>query len=261
MTARITCLILSLAATPALAQPMGPPPGGPPGVGGPGPRQQMFISPAGEPFRAAPDTPYPVSDWFTRADTDDDGGLTLAEFTTDSLAFFDRLDANHDRFIDGFENSAYEKTVVPEILAVDAGPDGDGPMAGGPPPGGRGGGGPPPGGGRGAPSGGGPPGGGMGGPPTSGGGHGGNPRDALPRRQGAGPWALLNEPQPVRGADANLDQRVARAEAEATAKVRFTRLDRDADGRLTLAELPRTPEQLASEQRGRDPRRKGPPPR
>lgn len=257
MTVRLACLILCFAATPALAQPMGTPPDGPPGGIGPGPRQQLFISPAGEPFRAAPGAPYPATAWFAGADTDHDGALTLAEFSADALAFFDRLDVNHDRFIDGFENSAYEKSVVPEILAMDTGPDGGGPVADGPSDGGRGGGGgPPPGGGRG-----GPPGGGMDGPPGQRGGHGGGPRDTQPRRQGAGPWALLNEPQPVRGADANLDQRVARAEAEVTAKGRFNRLDRDVDGRLTPAELPRTPEQLAAEQRGRDPRHRGPPPR
>ena len=53
----------------------------------------VFISPAGEPFRAPPDQPYPVADWFNRADADHDAALSRAEFKADSLAFFDRLDA------------------------------------------------------------------------------------------------------------------------------------------------------------------------
>ena len=56
----------------------GPPPGGHDRGRGPGPgpgegpppapRQQVFISPAGEPFRTSGPAPYPVSVWFAGAD-------------------------------------------------------------------------------------------------------------------------------------------------------------------------------------------------
>jgi len=253
MSPRLACLILLLAASPALSQPMGPPSDGRGDSEGPGrPRQQLFISPAGEPYRAPPGAPYPEADWFARSDADHDGALDLDEFTADALSFFDRLDVNHDRVVDGFENSDYEKKVAPEILGMAGGPGEEGPMAGGGRGGGPGGGpgGPPPGGRRGG-------GGGMGGPPGAPGP--GGRGSQTPRRQGAAQYSLLNEPQPVRGADANLDQRVSRAEAASAAKGRWVRLDRDADGRLTLAELPKTPEQLAAGRGGVDPRRRSKP--
>lgn len=231
MIARIACLLLLFAATPASAQePEGPitipgarrreppPPPGPPPL-------QVFISPAGEPFRAEPEAPYPVTAWYSRADADHDGRLTRAEFVADALTFFDQLDTDRDKIVDGFENARYEREIAPEITGVSPAPgrpakwtffaarrrEGDTGVEQAPAP----------------------------------------PRQRgvrpPPRRQGAAQYALLNEPHPIRGADADLDQRVTRGEAEAAAHRRFNLLDQDGDGRLALADLPRTADQVAHE--------------
>jgi len=81
----------------------------------PTPREQVFISPSGEPFRAALGQAYPVGQWFGRADTNRDGVLTAEEFKADHVSFFEALDADKDGAIDGFEAGAYEKTVAPEV--------------------------------------------------------------------------------------------------------------------------------------------------
>lgn len=184
--------------------------------GGPG----LFVSLAGEPFRAAPGEPYPIAFWFDQADRDGDGRLTGPEVAADAEAFFLTLDGNDDGRIDGLEVSAYERDVLPEmnprVGRLSAGDAGDfrarrmGPGSGGPPR--------RPGGGKRAPG-----------------------------LQGAAPFALVNEPHPVRGADADLDQRVTRDEFVAAARRRLTRLDTDKDGALALAELPPTPIQRAAE--------------
>jgi len=224
-TAILTGLSLSACASGPPDRPDGrgpgsPPPGmeRPPGrASAPGDRPQLFISPAGEPFRAPAGAPYPVQLWFEGADTNHDAALSRDEFVADAARFFATLDADHDGVVDGFEVSTYEKTIVPEILlgAGFGGPSGGGRR------GGRDGGGPPGGGGR--PGGkGGPPGGGL---------------------QGASPYSLLAEPQPVMGADADFNRRITREEALKAAKARFALLDLDRDGVLHLADLPPTPVQ------------------
>lgn len=227
MIARRLALLALLVAAPAVAQP-GPPPvdtSAPPPleVDRPygGPSQLIFISPAGEPFRAPSDQPYPSAAWFAKADKDRDGVLTLEEFVADSLAFFDTLDTDKDGVVDGFENADYEKTVAPEINSVLRPPDG--PRS-------------------------------KGWNPFSRGdaelgrsllmsreGEGKSARDI--RRQGAAQYGLLNEPHPVRGADMDLDQKVSRAEADSAARRRFRALDKDGDGRIAFADLPPTPMQ------------------
>lgn len=218
----------------------GPPPGGPnrdrgpgpgPGEGPPpAPRQQVFISPAGEPFRTSGPAPYPVSVWFAGADLDHDNALTRGEFVADAQRFFGALDVNRDGALDSLEVSAYETRIAPEILGA------MGPGAGGPPQARRG-----------------PPGGGPGGPP--GGGRrpdgvrdGGAVGGVL---QGAAPYGLIAEPQPVMGADADFNRRITAEEAQKAAKARFALLDRDGDGRLALADLPRTRVQSQAEGPGR----------
>ncbi|MES2033312.1 MAG: hypothetical protein V4466_03985 [Pseudomonadota bacterium] len=245
MTPRALALLLLLsAAGPALAQPDLPPSEAPQSTAQPTPpptellspplpvetpferpEEQVFISPAGEPFRAPIAQPYPVAAWFARADADKDGVITQAEFVADSLAFFDVLDTDKDGKVDGFESSDYEKDVAPEISGVMRRPDA----------------------GRGS--------GGRGGwnpfsradamwgrGPTAqiGGG-----RGPVSRRQGAAQYGLLNEPHPVRGADADLDSRVSRSEADAAARRRYQLLDTVGGGRLSLADLPLTPAQRA----------------
>lgn len=180
-------------ANPVLAQP-GPPPGGPP----------LFLSPGGEPFR----TGDGLGAWFDGADADHDGVLVLAEFRADAMRFFKVLDLNADGWVDGAENSNYERVIAPEITRLALGGPGGGPRGG--------------------------------------------PRPERPMiskagkrpepRQGAAQYSLLNEPQPVRGADFDLNQRVSAEEWAKAAGRRFGLLDRDGDSKLTLATLaPRRP--------------------
>jgi len=198
----------------------------PPGEGEPGgpPHQRLslFISPAGEPFRAEPGAPYPVAAWFARADTDHDGALTRDEFVADALRFFDRIDGDHNGVIDGFEVSTYETQIAPEILRGFQG-GGEGPGAQGRE-GSRGAGGRHRGGRRGG-------------------------RGALMggMLQGAAPYSLLAEPEPVMASDGDFDRRITRTEATKAAKARFALLDKDGDGKLRLAELPQTPLQARLE--------------
>jgi len=164
------------------------------------PRAQLFISPAGKPFRAAPGQPYPVADWFAEADRDRDGVLTRDELRVDAQAWFVVLDANMDGQIDMPEVTRWEEDLVPEITR------------------------------------------------TAGGG-GGGPRDrraVLGRnelntaRQGAGPYSVINEPHPIRGADTDFSYTVSAAEFRAAADRRFGVLDVDGDSKVALADLRRT---------------------
>jgi hypothetical protein len=201
------------------------PPEGPHGRGGPGGRggspgeaergpsgPQLFISPAGEPFRAPAGAAYPVAAWFAGADADHDGALTRDEFVADSLRFFAVVDADHNGVVDGFEVSAYENHIAPEIVGGAA----PGSMRRGP---------------RGL-------------------GQDGED-DAAPRPrqqttnmlQGAALFGLIGEPEPVMASDGNFDRRITKDEAIKAAKTRFALLDTDKNGRLTLEELPKTPAQ------------------
>lgn len=181
-----------LTAGTALAEPEAPQ-----APAGPG----LFISPSGEPFRGASG----LADWFALADRDGDTLLTLAEFRLDAENHFRRLDRDGDGRIDGFENQAYERDVVPEITrlrlpgeAASAAADGSAPE---------------------------------------------RPRRAWfgraapSERQGAARYGLLNIPQPVRNADTDLSGRVTWAEWGQAAERRFQTLDADGDGVLTLAAL------------------------
>lgn len=181
----------------------------------------VFLSPSGEPFRGGRDEPYVAGVWFARADADHDGRLTPAEFRADALRFFRVLDVDHDGVIDGFEVQAYEQTVAPEIQ----------PRIGGL----------------------------RGGEGTDetlfsdrdrGAGRGGRRGGgaARPQRQyagdrrpeGASLFGVLNEPEPVTAADADLDGRVTLAEWTARTDRRFALLDTAGRGYLTLAGLPKT---------------------
>ena len=180
---------------------------------------QLFISPAGEPFRAPPGAPYPIADWFAGADANHDGALTRDEFVADSVRFFGVVDADHNGVIDGFEVAYYEQRIAPEIIGGAA----PGAMRRGP---------------RGL---------GMGqedGPSDD---------DMSPSHrqrsrganvlQGASLFGLIAEPEPVMAADGNFDRRITKDEAIKAAKTRFALLDTDKDGLLKLAELPKTPVQ------------------
>jgi hypothetical protein len=190
---------LAIAASAAWAEPPSPAgPGGPPGPHAPPAR--MFLSPSGEPFRPAPGGPEGFSAWFDRADANHDDKIDRAEFRADAMAFFKTLDVNGDGRIDGFELSAYEHKIVPELIAeVET-------RAFGPPR--------PSGGAR------------RNGPygrerprPEGGGEEGGG--DA----SGRGHLALLRDPEPVSSADTDVDGRVSAAEWLAAADARFDLLD------------------------------------
>jgi hypothetical protein len=173
----------------------------------PGPRApaRLFISPSGEPFRDGDG----LAGWFAGADRDRDTLLTRPEFEADAERFFAVLDGDGDGVVDGFENQAYERQIAPEITRLGetprpgARPDAEGER-----------------------------------PRRSLLGFGrGKPEPGV-QRQGAGRYGLLNEPQPVRGADGDLSGRVSRIEWRAAAARRFDLLDLDGDGVLTLDTLP-----------------------
>ncbi|HEY2357469.1 MAG TPA: hypothetical protein VGH86_08455 [Phenylobacterium sp.] len=213
-------------------------PGGPGGGPGGAARTRLFISPSGEPFRGEDG----LGRWLAQVDTDHDGSVSLAEFRADALHSFKVLDTNGDGVIDGFEMQAYERNIVPEIgvMTFDEAPgggqrpsgSGGGGRGGGH--GGRGGGGMGGGGGRG--------GGGMGG-----GGRGGSSNSSTAQqqpdrapaagREGAARYSLLNEPEPIAAADADLDGKVTLAEWMAITDRRFARLDHQKTGLLTKDSL------------------------
>jgi hypothetical protein len=244
----VAVVLLALALPACAAE--GPPPRfergeGPPGQGpgGEGPRGvNLFISPAGEPFRAGPADPYPVAAWFARADRNGDGRLTLDEFQADAEHFFRVLDTDKDGVIDGFEAGDYERKIVPEILPRVAGlraGEGMDPGLMRDMEGRRGGGGM-----------------GRGGGGEGGGGRGGRAMAGDRMPQGAAVFGLLSDPQPVAASDSDLSGKITLAEWRAVAARRFDLLDTAHAGYLTLAGLPQTPLQALREPRkGRDNKR------
>jgi hypothetical protein len=190
--------------------------------------QNVFISPAGKPYRAERGQPYPVSTWFALADANHDGKLTLEEFRKDHEAFFRELDTNQDGVVDGFEIQAYENRIAPEILprieglAPGEGMDltlgqehrpGDRPVIGSNTQARRN--------GQARPS----------------------PGDRQP--EGAGLYGLLNEPEPVAATDTEFNGHITLKEFDAAADRRFAALDAKHLGYLALADLPKTPVQEA----------------
>jgi hypothetical protein len=76
------------------------------------------------------------------------------------------------------------------------------------------------------------------------------------RRQGAAAYSLINEPHPIRGADADFSMSVSLKEWRAAADRRFAILDKDGDGVVLATDLGMTPAQL-----GGDKQREPKPPR
>jgi hypothetical protein len=195
-------------------------------------RINVFVSPSGEPFRAAPGQPYPVDAWFSRADANHDGVLTEDEFVADAKAFFKVVDVNGDGVIDGFEITNYEQKIAPEILPRVPGLTArDIPRL-----------------------------------PAS------NPEEQRERDMqdaedqqkqvdrshlhgpvysGAAVFGLIREPEPVAAADLDFDGKVKLAEFVAAARRHFAELDVDHDGRITRAELPQTPAEKLEARSGR----------
>ncbi|HZZ35067.1 MAG TPA: EF-hand domain-containing protein [Caulobacteraceae bacterium] len=178
------------------------------------PLGRVFISPSGEPVRPAPGQADPFDAWFARADANHDGHIDRAEFRADAVGFFKKLDANGDGRIDGFEIAAYERQIAPELIAAAE--------------------------------------------------HGihqpGEPPERERRHRGAddpgarGYISLINEPEPVSGADFDLDSKVTAAEWLRAADRRFDMLDPKGAGFLTreslLARFPAPKKQSKRPERG-----------
>jgi hypothetical protein len=211
-------LLAAFAAFQAAAQPAAAPAVAPDLMKGP----SLFISPSGQPFRAAAGQPYPVAVWFAQADKNGDGRIDRAEFRADAEAFFRVLDTDHDGVIDPFETQAYENQVVPEILGAFRVPEGGlGSVGEDPALRNR-----PRGGGRRGLFGLGPK------PPED--------ADAVSVASGAAPFELIPDPEPLAAADLALDGHITLAEFMIVADRRFARLDKKGLGYLTLADLPKT---------------------
>jgi hypothetical protein len=166
--------------------------------------QPLFLSPMGEPFRAGVGQPYPSGLWFAAADRNSDGFVDRVELIADARRFFARLDRDRDGRLTPDEVIAYERDIAPEIGIYAA------------------------------------------------------RRAAMPimrprklksgesgywEPMGAGQFAWLNIPQPVSGADADIDRVVTAQEFAEAAARRFDMLDKDGSGALRLAAIPRTPQQ------------------
>ena len=206
-------LLLAILAPPAAAKTIPPPQICPEPV-----KAQLFISPMGEPFRPEGDGDDPVRRWFEQADRDRDGKLTIGEAMLDADRFFAQLDKDGNGELLPDEVHAYEQDVAPEIrlyqrrVEPEPGrkpdePDEDRARRR-------------KGVGRGAPGGDG--------------------------AAGAGRYAFLNIPNPVASADDDINRAVDRNEFRAAAAERFRDLDRDQTKALTLAQLPKTPAQIAA---------------
>jgi len=220
-----------------------------------GPRGQLFVSPAGEPFRAEPGLPYPSAVWFAQADGDHDGKIDRSEFNADFDRFFGVLDINRDQVIDPSEVTRYERDVLPEVTTGD-GSFGEPPRRGrgGRPDGGRPSGGPGDGGRQRI----------AGGQVDQDGGGSGGIQAPPPKRRddvpivGAGRYGMINIPEPVTSMDINLDGTITRYESRQAAIRRFALLDPDNRGFLRLADLPHPDAQRSGEgnkrRRGREDR-------
>jgi hypothetical protein len=184
---------------------------------------RLFISPSGEPFRGE----NGFQRWFDQADANHDGVIDLTEFRADAEHSFKVVDTNGDGVISGLELQHYEHDLVPEVSSetFDTGPTAGSRPSGG---GRRGGGG-----GRGGGS----------------GGHGGASNDTgfgpdLSQQQkpgrdpraglmGAARYSLINEPEPISAADADLDGKVTLKEWMTITDRRFAKLDPLKTGKLT----------------------------
>lgn len=173
-----------------------------------------FISPMGEPFRGRVGGKDAFVAWFRQADPNHDDALTLNEFQADADRFFARLDLNRDGQIDPDELVQYEWEIAPEIQVNSRlkRPGGaitrDDPLS-----------------------------------------LDDQVREGRRRKrdreaaydpeglQGASRYALLNMPEPVAAADADLNRAVSRAEFQQAATHRFQLLDGRHQGQVTLPEL------------------------
>ncbi|HEY5107054.1 MAG TPA: hypothetical protein VII73_09840 [Caulobacteraceae bacterium] len=180
----------------------------------------VFISPCGEPFRAATDAPYAVALWFKQADANADGRVDHGEFIADAERFFAKLDIHKQGALGAYDIAVYERRIAPEVLGGHyqvgaighrglkwlAQADRPGEID---------------------------PGGSV-------------PPEATPRKDldetgvGASPYSFFDEPEPVTAADLDLVGYITKANFLKLAEMHFTTLDSGGQGYLTLAKLPKT---------------------
>ena len=174
-------------------------------------------APAG-PFLSPMGEPFrgadPVGIWFAGADRDGDGALLAAELREDALRFFVLLDQDRNGELGPAEIARYENDVAPEVqVGLQMRAEGVGDF-----------------------------------------------RDGRRRKMlfykegldGAGRFSFLNIPQPVIGADFDMNRGVSRDEFARAADQRFAMLDKDGDGRIARADLPALPRPDAKRRRSRD---------
>jgi hypothetical protein len=182
----------------------------------------LFISPMGEPFRAAQSGQHGIDLWFAAADTDHDGKISRAEFIAEAMGFFVALDANKDDTATSAESTSLWQHQSPEVLGLidmsppipdepttsehdsashhDSAHRGDA-------------------------------------YDTAGAGRAGESgiHHTIPvdNRTGPARYGLLNDAEPVMSCDTNFDRRVTREEFQACADRRFTQIDLNGDGFFT----------------------------
>jgi hypothetical protein len=189
-------------------------------------KTNLFISPCGEPFAADQKDAYPIVKWFNGADANHDGKLDIDEMRADAARFFKVLDRNGDGTIESQEVTLYEYRIVPEILggpgaALETGivrvslqtPDQISPISPVEP------------------------------------GEDAIVKEHLDTNQGAVPFSLFREPEPVRSADRNFDYKISLQEFLAHSDRHFHALDTANRGYLALADLPKTDAERAARAR------------
>jgi hypothetical protein len=175
---------------------------------------RIFLSPSGEPFRLSTTTPDPLKAWFVQVDANKDGVIDRFEFRADAARFFEKLDENGDGVIDGFETADYESKIAPELAEQAEGrlPGQFGPKASQ-----------------------------SENRPASQGQAGTEPHRESHEAAATGPGRriaqLIDEPEPVTGADFSLDGHITRDEWMRASDQRFDMLDTAHTGRLTLDQL------------------------
>lgn len=188
-----------------------------------------FVSPMGEPIRARSLNEDTLARWFNQADTDRDQVLTPAEMQADAARFFGHLDTNGDGQIDPDELVHYEWQMAPEIqigsrfrrtrtpaeVAAEEKRVAD----------------------------------------EEAGRERRRPSEPDHGLQGAARYALLNMPEPVAAADADLNRAITFAEFKQAALERFALLDKQHFGSLTLPALEaQKPAMPAADRRSRKPK-------